>query len=70
MVKLSPAQLRAIRKDLEGRDNNSGKPFWTDRCTALLDHIELLEQENERLRQMDLFGAADGRNAKKTAGAA
>jgi hypothetical protein len=39
-----------MRKDLEGRDNNSGAPYWTERVSALLDHIECVEAyRNPRL---------------------
>lgn len=41
-VLLTARQLREMRKDLEGRDHNSGAPYWTERVGALLDHIELL----------------------------
>lgn len=44
-----------MRRDLEGRDNNSGAPYWTERVHALLDHIELLEAENKHLRTPELF---------------
>jgi hypothetical protein len=40
-VVLTKRQLAALRRDTEGRDNNSGAPFWTERVGALLDHIEL-----------------------------
>lgn len=54
-LRLSPSTLKQFRKDLEGRDNNSGAPYWTSRVSMLLNHIDTLEEENRKLRQPSLF---------------
>lgn len=40
-VKLTARQLNALWEDCQGRDKNSGAPFWTERVLALLDHISI-----------------------------
>lgn len=61
MIRLSPGTLKQLRKDLEGRrpEDTPGCPFWTDRLKMCLSHIDVIEEENRKLRQPSLFGAAE-----------
>jgi hypothetical protein len=59
--KLTARELRTMRTNLEGRDNNSGSPYWTERVHALLDHIELQDAELEQVRRPLLPGIGGAR---------